>query len=848
MISLVLMAFRLRPIVPSGCVYIVRFLVVIAMLLPASLFAAPSAAPEPFDVQAFLDRQPGVLKTYRDGKTTAAQAIQGFASYYSLDPRIILTLLELEHKLVTAPQPTPDQLARPWGTRGPLGFNAQIDWATRELRAGFGPYTRAPEVQFTDGKRATIALDQEPSVIAVQRFLAPGRTEAEWTALKDGYAPTFKQVFGATPESATPTPTPAANRPFLGLPWVPVYPNVAGDPLSGKRVRMIHSSYFDHVYPTVDRGGDNNGFIVTYLNQGNLSYNTHDGHDYYFPDRPTGTPIVAAAPGMAYAYTARGNGVVIKHGGAFAGYETVYWHLDAFAQRFANKIDTGEGIAVRAGDYLGTSGKSGFTDGGAHLHFEVRHNGKQVDPYGWYGPGSDPCARWTAGCEASVWLWNDSLRGVYDFTPPVAAPVADKEPPIGTLNIVQDDELRMLVHFDGHPLQDIGTGMPTFRDSTNSALPYEAGVFDKAARLDPGTELTYPISPNLTLEQGTLSMWVNLPTQYPASTTNRQYVWASSSSPGDTAGTYTSTLALRREVVGSAEQPQEQWNFWTVDDNGARHDLLAREQLEPGWHHFAIGWEVGDDGRGTKTLYIDGVLRGTAKDAPLPATVGERLEIGRWTAGFGEIGAAVDELAVWGRRLSDANIRDLAAKRDLRTGAEGPLGQNIAVASREIVLDTNAIDRQGGIVGVRLRRDDEPWSDPSPYYDSYRWTISGTEGLHTFAVEFRDRADNVSVVTQTVKLVAPPKATATLEQTNDRRAILRFTNPDNTAAQVQVSSNADFAGIAWNAIPAERSWLWLPRSPRIVYIRFRTADGITGPTTMLGPDAARTYLPSLQTP
>jgi murein DD-endopeptidase MepM/ murein hydrolase activator NlpD len=48
-------------------------------------------------------------------------------------------------------------------------------------------------------------------------------------------------------------------------------------------------------------------------------------------------------------------------------------------------IDSGKGVKVAAGDVIGTSGKSGFVIGTPHLHFEVRRDGKQVDPYGWYG-------------------------------------------------------------------------------------------------------------------------------------------------------------------------------------------------------------------------------------------------------------------------------------------------------------------------------------------------------------------------------------------------------------------------------------------------------------------------------
>ncbi len=57
---------------------------------PASV---PQAAPEPYDVQAFLERQPGVLKSYREGRYRAAQIIEGYATYYNLDARILLALL-----------------------------------------------------------------------------------------------------------------------------------------------------------------------------------------------------------------------------------------------------------------------------------------------------------------------------------------------------------------------------------------------------------------------------------------------------------------------------------------------------------------------------------------------------------------------------------------------------------------------------------------------------------------------------------------------------------------------------------------------------------------------------------
>lgn len=792
-----------------------------------------------FDVQAFLARQPGILKDYNDGRYRAAQVIQGYGTYYSLDPRILLTLLELVPHLITSSSPDAAVLRQPFGSSGPDGFASQIDWAAREVRAGFGPYSKAPEVQFKDGSSATLRLDQDPSLLAVQRFLAGGRTQSEWTALSDQYTPLFLQLFGAKPETVTPAPAPSAGRPFLGLPWPRVYPAVAGDPLARQPVRMVHSSYFDHAYPTVDRGPDGNNFVVNYLNQGNVSYNSHDANDYYFPDRPAGTPIVAAADGIAYAWTARGNGVVIRHSGAYAGYETVYWHLDAFEQKFSGLIDTGKGVPVRAGDYLGTSGKSGFTDGGAHLHFEVRHNGKQVDPYGWFGPGSDPCAAWTQGCEASVWLWDDSLRGLYDFTMPGSRAPKDSEPPVGTLSIVRPDDPSLLVHFDGHPVQSLGAGTPAINGGD---LKYEEGVFDRAVRMPADVDLSYPIAGNLDLRRGTLVLWAKLPDQFEQNGTERNYLFGASSNPGDSArGVYTGTLALRREQGPAGAQ----WNFWTVAGDGTRSDLIVTDTLKAGWHQFAVTWDAGpEQGKpsGTKRLFIDGMAVATARNVPLPSAVGDKLEIGRWTAGYGASNAAFDELAVFRRPLSETEVRQLAERRDFHTGVPGPLAQTNGIVSRSVVLDTNAIDRQGGVVSVRLRRDEEPWGDPVPFYDSYRWSIVGAEGEHTFSAEFRDRADNVTVVTTTLTFTTPPTATMSLTTSSAVSATLKL-SPPTANATMQVSQDPTFGDAVWQPAKEDLEWTWQSDRPKILYVRFQTAPGVFSETPPVGQDMKKYYLP-----
>ena len=504
---------------------------------------------------------------------------------------------------------------------------------------------------------------------------------------------------------------------------------------------MVHLAYFDHVYPTVDSGDDGNGYVVNYLGHGNVQYDGHDGHDYYFPDQPTGTPILAAAAGLAYARTHRGYGVVILHPN---GYETVYWHLDGFAPIFADLIDSGQGIPVAAGEFLGVSGSTGFVRGSPHLHFEVRRYGRQIDPYGWQGPGIDPCAAYAA-CLPGAWLWHPSLAGSYDFTPPQgtntstdAGPArsGDSEPPIATLAVNPPEDLRFAAGFDGHVVQEVGQGFPTLY-GRQSFVP---GLDGQALVLGPAG-LTYPVAGNLQPTAGTISLWANLPERYPASTVPRHYLLAASANP-DGAPVYSNTLALRRDMAGPDGVPT--WTFWTTADDEASRDLLAvPDTLAPGWHHFAITWDTVD---GRKALYLNGTLAAEATGVTLPMALGKDVQLGRFTYGGGHSGAALDDLAIYGRALTAEEIAALATAPQSAAVPALPVGRTVRV-------DTNAIDDQGGIVAVQLGLDGI-FEDPQPYYDSYRWTLPATAGTHELAVRYFDRAGNTATVTRTVLIEA----------------------------------------------------------------------------------------------
>lgn len=94
----------------------------------------------------------------------------------------------------------------------------------------------------------------------------------------------------------------------------------------------------------------------------------HTGVDF---GCPVGTTIHAAGDGvviMAQRMSGYGNTIVVQHGG---GMQTLYGHCSS--------IGVGQGQRISRGQVIGRTGNSGLSTG-PHLHFEVRINGRPVNP------------------------------------------------------------------------------------------------------------------------------------------------------------------------------------------------------------------------------------------------------------------------------------------------------------------------------------------------------------------------------------------------------------------------------------------------------------------------------------
>jgi hypothetical protein len=167
---------------------------------------------------------------------------------------------------------------------------------------------------------------------------------------------------------------------------------------------------------------------------GRLTYDGHKGTDIRVPDgvaMAKGIQVLAAAPGTvlrlrddmndvsirvtgAAAVKNRdaGNSLIIDHGN---GWETQYGHLrkGSIIVKPGQTVTAGQPIAL-----MGLSGNTEFT----HTHFEVRHNGKPVDPYNGADMGT--------GCGGGTPMWTPRALAVlaYREDAPFDAGFADAPP------------------------------------------------------------------------------------------------------------------------------------------------------------------------------------------------------------------------------------------------------------------------------------------------------------------------------------------------------------------------------------------------------------------------------------
>jgi murein DD-endopeptidase MepM/ murein hydrolase activator NlpD len=384
--------------------------------------AAKPAAPAPFfdssrfsyepgfysqQIQAFLDSQPSPLKSMvfqvGDRRHSFAEVLIGRDSYSSINPKVILALLEQQSHLLSTATPSADQVGWALGYQGEngkwRGLQAQIRWAVRQIVRGKNDYPQYLPLTYADNSSTPPPAGMSMSEYAIARVLAPTTTPDQLPRLLQGFLETYTRLFGDPRQPPADWPAPAS--PFLTRP--------------SERTAPV-TSFFDHDAPFLIRSGS----LTTYWGRNEtdigFAYDGHDGWDYALA--PPDMALAAADGDVVFAGNADDNcatrAVIIDHGN---GYRTLYWHLD--------RVDAQIGQHVARGQPIGMIGSSGCAFG-PHLHFGVQYLGRSTDPYGWCGPEPDPWQQNPSG-NISTWLWMD--RPSPCLPPPVGAVVVDTDSP-----------------------------------------------------------------------------------------------------------------------------------------------------------------------------------------------------------------------------------------------------------------------------------------------------------------------------------------------------------------------------------------------------------------------------------
>lgn len=388
----------------------------VATAIPVS----PTAAPAPFfddqrfmyepgfyapQIQAFLDAQPGPLKRLSfpvgDQQHRFAEVLVGQSCYYSVNPKVLLALLEFQGGLLSSTAPTSEQFAWAMGFHGDngnwRGTTAQVRWAVRQIFQAKRDFLQQMPLTFSDGSSMPPPSGMRLSEYAVARVLAPTMGPGALPGALRAFLETYMRLFDDPRVPPSDWPTPA--NPFLTRPME-------------RNARV--TSFFDHDVPLLNKSGS----VLTYWGREEtdiaFAYDGHDGWDYALA--PPDMALAAAEGDVVFAGRADDNcatrAVIVDHRN---GYRTLYWHLA--------RVDVTIGDRVSRRQPVGVVGESGCARG-PHLHFGVQFLGRNVDPYGWCGAVPDAWQQNPAG-EVSTWLWVD--RPSPCGAPPSDAVVVDTD-------------------------------------------------------------------------------------------------------------------------------------------------------------------------------------------------------------------------------------------------------------------------------------------------------------------------------------------------------------------------------------------------------------------------------------
>lgn len=184
-----------------------------------------------FDVAAYIKFQPGFIRVYTEDvsgrRLTGADIIRFFAQSTSINPRLLLALLEYRGGWITDPVPDTAQMTYPMGyvNDRAQGLFLQMSWAVNRLNEAYYGYKHRglSFLEFPDRTRLAYAPELNPGTIAVQYVLgrsAPDRQAWLRDVAPGGFFTTYMAMFGDPFRTAIePLVPPDLQQPEFGLPF-----------------------------------------------------------------------------------------------------------------------------------------------------------------------------------------------------------------------------------------------------------------------------------------------------------------------------------------------------------------------------------------------------------------------------------------------------------------------------------------------------------------------------------------------------------------------------------------------------------------------------------------------------
>jgi LasA protease len=203
-------------------------------ILPDSeLVNSPSAAD--FDIDAYVNQAGGKLSRHKEwlkstGTLTGAQVVQRVATENSINPRLLLALLEYQSGWVYGEPANIEQEEYPLGKVDPRykGLFHQLVWAVNELSTGYYAWRegRLIELDFVqDGYKVRLAPDLNAGSVAMQFFFAQIMITQKWVEAVDleiGFPSLYTNMFGnywQRAQNVEPLYPPGLSQPELSLPF-----------------------------------------------------------------------------------------------------------------------------------------------------------------------------------------------------------------------------------------------------------------------------------------------------------------------------------------------------------------------------------------------------------------------------------------------------------------------------------------------------------------------------------------------------------------------------------------------------------------------------------------------------